>query len=467
MAITIAIGSIQLVNSTGGPVAGGAATGASTTPFSVRRGFTLRPAAPLPIYGGGAPFTPGASLAYSSYGNAEQVIPISVLGSDHENAVARLQELKTALSSGSQSAPAVFGIQETSSSTLMVTDILSGYVREITEEGTPFEAWESRTEIDAEIVLTHKPFWGHLTTGETVVNAQSIISGAFTGSPDNVVPFTTGSGDLISEGQPLNLSLTITSGTIADTDFYLGTIDSVVSDATTQTVTTSSTTTPVAAGTGDTIVISPPVRETQALKMRLFVTNATASANARWRIAVYVSNVAVAPFYISPWNVNPVATGAFDAGDIPANLFRDGTALTSIYVVLEVVSTGGSVTVLLSNFYVVLYYTMCRLVGIAACTTALSSVIHLRGFVESSGRPCMPLPRAELYSYNGANPAYYGRIEGEAPVYLGQSAGSVNTTSLFLYAIGSTGASLGKAVAGTFTLTARNCRLWKTLRGAD
>lgn len=454
MAITVTVGGIHLVNSNSVPTPDGVATAAATTPFSIRPGFTLAVPEPLPIFGGGPPFRPGASLAYSSYDNVSQRIPIHVTATTHEIAVARMQQLKLALASISQTVPALFGVQPTSSSTIMYGEILSGFVRELTEEGTPFEVWEARTEIDAEILFIQKPFFGNLTTGETVISAQSIISGAFTGSPDNVVPFTTGAGDLISEGQPLNLTLAATGGTLVnDADVYLGTIDSVISDATTQSVTTSSAT-GVRAGAGDTITVAPPLNTKQALNMRLFVINTTNSANAQWRVHAYVSSSNETPFYSSPWQQTAiVANGVFDAGTIPGNLFRD-TAIASLYLLLEVRSTSGSVTVTLANFYLVCYYTMCRLAGVTLLSGAASDVLHLRGFVEASGRACLPLPRAEVYAFRAANLAQYGRLDGLPPVYL-------SGASFLFYAI-----AAGLPVAGTFTLTARQAPLFKSYRGA-
>jgi hypothetical protein len=462
MAITISVGGIHLVNSTGSPLADGVSTVPSTTPFSIRQGgFTLQPPEPLPIFGGGPPFRPGSNLAYTGYDNVSQRIPIHVSATTHEIAVARINQLKRELMTGSQSLPALFGIQPTSSSTIMYTEILTGFVRELTEEGTPFEAWEARTEIDADLFFTHKPFFSNLATGETVISVQTIISGAFTGSPDNIVPFTAGAGDLLYEGQPLNLSLTLSSGTSGPADIYIATVDSVIADASTQTVTTASTIGAEAA-TGDTITVAPPLSTKQALQLRMFALNSTGSANAQWRINVYMSNAGnPIPFYRSPWNTNTVTNGVFDCGTVPANLFRD-TTLTSIYALLEVRSTGGSVTVTLTNFYLVAYYTICRVSLGNALLFASADVLHMRGFVEASNRACLALPRAEAYTFRGATVREYLQIDGVPPVYL-------SGASMLIYAIGNQApagvGNIGLPVAGTFTLTARQAPLFKTLRG--
>jgi hypothetical protein len=160
--------------------------------------------------------------------------------------------------------------------------------------------------------------------------------------------------------------------------------------------------------------------------------------------------------------MSSVANGVFDCGTIPANLFRD-TTLTTLYLLLEVRSTGGSVTVTLTNFYLVAYYTICRLRLGNALLSASSDVLHLRSFVEASNRATLGLPRVEAYTMRAGAQREYPQVEGTPPIYL-------SGASILIYAIGTSGpigvGNLGLPVAGTFSLTARQAPLFKTLRGA-
>lgn len=453
---TISIGGIHLVNSGGAPSAGGVATAAATTPFAIRRNaWTLQAPEPQPVWGGGPPFVSGRRRAYSSYENVVERIPIDVVGSDHENAVARLQELKRALETISATTPAVFSVQPSGSSTAMTTDVYSAFVREVTEDVSGFEAWEGWTTISAEILLTRAPFWASLSSGETVISAVS-INNAFSGSPDNIIAYSTGSGDLIYEGQPLNMTLTNATGsTLTNLDFYLGSIDSIISDSTTQTVTTSSTTGANAAA-GDTITVGATLDPKQALKMRLIALTSSVSANSEMRLKVYFSSSAAAPFYVGPWRAPVSSSSLYDAGTVPAALFLD-TNITTLYVLLEVRSPlGGSVTITLSNFYIVCYYTLCKISGLDSIPNS-TGVIHLRNFVATSGRPCLPLRRAQVYVLNSGNQTYLGRVDGTPPVY-------ISGASLWHMAVHKTDLTNASA---THTVTATQSALWKTLRGSD
>src|SRR6185436_7482256 len=91
MTAIVSIGGIHLVNSSGTPTAGGAATAAATTPFGIRQGWHPTPAEPI--------MAQGSQLDYPDayYEPVQETIPIYVVGSTHENAVTRLQELQRVL----------------------------------------------------------------------------------------------------------------------------------------------------------------------------------------------------------------------------------------------------------------------------------------------------------------------------------------------------------------------------------
>lgn len=456
MATRVKFGTLSLNNSTGFPVAGGAATDEANTPWVVRSlDWTPQSAAPLPIWGGGPPFTPGRQLAYQSYDDVTERIPLLLDATSHDDAANELQLLRQEIGLITQQYPVLLEIKPSGSTNSMHASVKNAWIQEAPDLLIVPVAGALRLHVN--LMIVRSPFFGLVgPTGETVINAQSIAGQAWTGSPDNRVNFTTGSGDLISEGQPLNLTLTNATGsTISDAEIYLGTIANMTLTSSAQSVTTSSTTGANAAS-GNTITVGTVLDATQALKMRLLAaTSSIGGSNVEFRLKCYVGSSSPAPFYTGPWIAPQANSWRYDAGTVPSNLFKS-TGLSTMYVLLEARSTNGaSASVTLSDIFVVYYYTLCKISGLASILNS-TGVVHVRGFAATSGRALLPLRRAEAYLLNSGSQTYYGRVDGVAPVYIANGL-------LWLY----TATAAGLPLTTTFTATAIQAPLWRTFRGQD
>lgn len=456
MAPTISVGGIHLVNSSGTPTAGGAATAASTTPFSIRHGYTIGSAEPAPLWSGGPPLRNGSTLIGRAYANVEERIPIAVLGSTHENAVARLQELKRALATALYSSPAILVVQPTASSTAMYSEVYSATVQETTQD--EFEAWEGSVDLEAEIVWTRAPFFGNLSAGETLINAVT-FNNTGTGSPDNIDAFTTGAGDLIYEGGPLNIKFLPTTAGSNPAALYLASIASRVYQAFTGT-TASNTTTFTSIGAPGSAFTATSLLTNRGLKARVVARFSAMSANAEIRVAY---GAAALPIQRTRGVIPGISTATWvDFGplNLTSQYLASVTAADDISLVMEVRSTNGSaVAVTCAYIEVLLYYDFCRLqvAGGQNLTVASNEYIYVDSFVTKTNYPALPRERPRAWVYSSGNVMNYScEIRGTPPRYYSGAS---------LYAAW---VDISKLHTTTWaaTLTATHAPLFKTLRGA-
>src|SRR5262245_12890730 len=116
-----------LVNSSGVPTTGGAATAAATTPFAIRDDhWTIQDSPPAAAFSGGPPFRNGSALAYQSYPNTRQSIPIVVEGSSHDNAASLLRGLRHLINQAVYLQPAILYYKPANATNPLYFNILSG-----------------------------------------------------------------------------------------------------------------------------------------------------------------------------------------------------------------------------------------------------------------------------------------------------------------------------------------------------
>src|SRR5262249_27246940 len=109
-------------------------------------------------------------------------------------------------------------------------------------------------EFHATITWTRSPFFGMVSAGETLLNGVTFTNTG-TGVNNNTQAFATGSGDLIYEGQPLNIFTNVYSQTAAR--FYLGSVKSRTYDTTSAGAYSTTSTTGVNVAGASEIVTDP------------------------------------------------------------------------------------------------------------------------------------------------------------------------------------------------------------------
>lgn len=441
-----------LVNSSGSPTAGGAATGVSTTPYSLQGAKWTQNATPrLITYAGGPPFGVGSKPVYAGFGNVTETIGIGIKGSSSDNTISLIRTLRQILNTALFSLPAILYWQPNGASSPAYFEIYSADVQETGDWLNPATGF---TDALVQVTWTRSAFGGRLTTPETLVSAASYRS-AFSGSPLCYTAMSTGSGDLIYDGQPLNV--TVTSSSAAQPTLYLGAIHSVITDASTQTVTTTSTTGAYSAAS-DSISMGTTLLSNQGLKARLFmlINGSYSGALPDFQAVVSLSTVYGAGsgvVYQSPWVGRPTASDTlWDMGTIPTSWLAN-SGMTTIAPWLRVRSTtGASTTVTIANWYVVLYYTMCRITGIE--TESIT-----RSFVEQSGRVCLPLQRPMTWAPSTGTPTYLSPLIGTPPRYVSGASLFVHNRISYAYN------SVSTTTPSTYTVTATHAPLYTTLRG--
>jgi hypothetical protein len=445
----VTIGTVHLVNSSGTPTPGGDPTVVSTTPFAIRRGWTLTAPEPQNVWGGGPPFVSGRQLAYLSYDNVVERIPISIAGSSHENALVQLQLLKRTLSQR----PVLLTMREASASALFYTEIYSGYLREVTEQQSGFEAWEGWNDIDAELILTRAPFFG--ATGlQTLINAATFTN-VGTGANNNTQALGTLFGDLIYEGQPLNVKFGRPT-TTTTLDVYLGIVASrtYLANAGTGSTTGTVTLTPTPAAFDVTAVRGNP-----NLKVRVIARTASISNGAQ----LLMRYAAMGRQTLGPWVLVGGASGTsyVDLGYISPTVFQTPLPTTvDLDLQFDIKSADGTTTVgtTLDYIEVLLYYTWCKITPYGGSLIAGQAIQTIMAQNRNTALAWLPQnpPLVQTITTATSKPVFTGTSIGRLPV--GISGAS-------LYAAWVTGGTNAHLKTDTTTITVTFAQLYTTLRG--
>jgi hypothetical protein len=396
-------------------------TAQSTSPFMLSMNdktgptYTPAPAPTVPILGGGPPFRIGQSLIAKSYGNVTETFGLQIYATSHDNAVALVRMLKQILNTALYDAPCILAVQPPNATNTVYFEILYADVPEL-----PDYLWEKPNGVFVfRVPITIVRTIGSAGAFTTLINAVSIRNRG-TSAPDDVESLGTIAGDLINEGQPLNVILAPTAGGIGNT-LYLATIASRVTTSLGTSVTTS--------GTGGSVFGGTPNATITALrnvpyKIRILARLTTFTNPSHIRLFCKPQSAdGSASFRTSPTIALPSAsasTALVDFGwfDITPLRSIQTSGLADLEVDIFLASDGGtSVTATLDYFEVLLYYTFAKISGAATTTTSL--VIEQANDYNPNGIvvPSRP-PRVysivnssgnleDLYSWRGTLPRAY------------------------------------------------------------
>jgi hypothetical protein len=447
----------HLHNSNKVPTAGGALTAASTTPLVVEDDWRLTAVAGQVVTAGGPPFRIGSTPLYTGYGNTGEEFTLLCYGSSHDNVASIKRTLYQAMNTALYSNPATLMIQPDGATSAVYFEVYRADIQEekIRDEDGYSSPLEGETRVRLRVRLTRSAFGGRLSSGESLMSSQS-FGNTGTGTPDNIVAYSTGSGDLIYEGSPLNVEITTTSGPTSPlftqymyaASVYARAYDTGGAGA----ASTSSTTgTGIASATGLTVTAAL----TNQVKLRIIARVSAIAAIAQLRYTVSLGGTAT---IYGPWTgANTTSATLLDLGGVPlAALLRRTAGVTApvISIGLELRSTtGASASVTLTYREYLLYYTFA---AINSQSNFDSNVLQFDAFPAQTGAVCLPYSVPYVIVRSGTDYADFGVYRGTLPRYY---AGA----SLYLAAMDN---NYVHDTAWTYSVTTTHAPLYYTLRGA-
>lgn len=447
---------IYLHNSSGRPTSGGAATAVATTPWIVRSpDWTPQASAVETLLAGGPPFRNSSIAVNQAYGVVSETIPLILDGSTHDTTVARLQQLRQLSNQAIFGLPAVLYVQPHGATSPVYFEILAAVAQERAADGSESPG-EGATIIHVDLMITRSALGGRLSSGETLINAQTYtVAGSTVTLPTNSVSLGSPAGDLIYEGSPLNIKITPTTASSNIGELWAASVYAAASA-------TSNNALNVPGGAAVTALWTPTSALTHAgSKLRVIarVTNVGATPNSKYFAVVRGSAGTSSPaLWSSPAvGVSPTteSTGLVDFGPIPVDFLRTISPLTgSITVEFYATKNAGTCTLISVEFLI--YNDFCKITNVLA-TQAGGQYLWLQSFRAKSSQVCLESPPSAS-TLTSADALYApATVRGRLPrAYSG--------ASLWLNWVDSTGNNTTTATRAA-SVTATHAPQYKTLRG--
>lgn len=447
---------LYLVNSGGAATAGGAATGISTTPFMIYDdGWTVTAPSSVPIWSGGPPFRNGSAFVQRDYQNVTETFTLMLFGSTHDTTAARLRQLYQTLNTAQNLIPCVMAVTPNGSTNKMYTEIYSADVQPTSQILNPTGGFSV---ITIHVTITRAPFFSLLSSGETLINAQTYtVAGNAAALPSNNTAYGSGAGDFIYEGSPLNIKVTPTTAASDIGELWCASTWAYAN------LTSGSTLNVYGVGAAVTAVWTPTTalaHNGSKLRVIARVTNATGGAVSKYFLYIRGSlTTGTAFLWSSPVNgVSPTteSTGLVDFGPIPVDFLRTISPLTGT-IALDFYATKTAGTCTLISVELLIYSDLCKIAGVLA-TQASGRYLWLNGFRAKSNQVCLPTSTSASNLTSGDGLYTPCVLRGQLPRYF-------SGASLWANWLDSTGNNTSASTRAA-SVTATHGPLWFTMRGA-
>lgn len=448
-------------------------TAVGTSPYQIAMndtaGTNYTPLSPTrqEVYGGAPPFRDGQTLIYDSYGNVIETLTIQCRASTPDNAVTLLQQLRRILNTALFSAPCQLAFQPNGHTNAVYFNIYGADVQEdprfVNDEADAANAGNAL--IRAVVTWRRVPHGTLITAGETVLSALTFTNTG-TGSNNNTQAFSAASGDLISEGQPLNVSIKPASAGNSVRRILIGSVlNRTYSTTGAGAGSNSSTTIPATFNTLANWTLTDKLTNA-GIKPRVVLRFSTApSTNCLLRLAINYAGSTANTFY-TPWvsALEPLQNERHklvDMGTFPIDIVRRNGVLTTpaAGLVLQGLSTDGiSATATLGYSEYIWYYDWARIDTLFSFNADGTDQMNIDQFPEATGVPTTPWPNpAAIVSQSASSAVEIGDVRGRLPRHF-------SGASLYLGWINTSG---GHTTSDTATVSARVAPQWLSLRGSD
>lgn len=453
LAVTIASNGTtwHLNNSSGAPTVGGAATAAATSPFMlIDDSWTVQSAPPDVLWSGGPPFHDGSIPVVRTTPNVTESFTLICAGSSHDNSASLVRTLSQLLNTALFTAPCVLGYQPSGATSMMYTEIYSAVVQPTTNYLV--NPVRGSSTITLQVTITCAPLFGASSLA-TLINAAT-FNNTGTGGSNNTQSLGALTGDLIYEGQPLNIKL---APSAANGSYVLATVLSRTYAASVAGGGTTSSTTFVAYTSGVNLAI-PTVRDNRGVRVRIHarVKTLTNPTKAKMRCTLTGGGYILATMPFTP-TLGSDTTGQFvDFGGVSLEAIRNTVVSggSAIQATFEIASTDGtSVTVQLDYSEMLLYYDY-----MAVEAPATSLAFWLAGAQNINGGVWLPMAQGVAVTVDSSN------VQQVACVARGTYPRAFSGASLYMAMYATT--TKAHVVAHTATITVNHAPLYRVMRGA-
>jgi len=405
---------LHLNNSSGVATIGGAPNAAATTPFIVvDEQYTIQAPNPEPLWSGGPPLRDGSSLLDQSYPNGSDSIVVACYGSSPDNLASLIRQLDQLLLA---TTPIVFSIQPNGTTSPLVTEIYTATAQPVTNYHV--QPLRGSSTAVLRISFVRYPHFGRLSSGETLINAVSLTN---SGSGNaNVTAFSSGAGDLIYAGGPVNY--TASGFTTNPAELWLASIAAHAYVSSSGTFSSTSTT-PVGVGTPTNSISATSIKPDNRLRIRIILRLTSASANLRVGCRVVAdwsdnSSILYQSPYVAP--LSSSATGTLvDLGYFSGDYFRqnNATAGTFAVVVYYYSSDGAATSGAVASFEALFYYDLCKFYRSVSPGSAQFDTLNSTSFREVTGSAALPvIPDGVRMRVSGIDKS--GHVRGRPPRYV-------------------------------------------------
>ena len=340
-------------------------TAQATTPFLLSLNeetpaWTPAPAPSVPILGGGPPFRNGRSLIAKSYDTVTEQVGIQLYASTYDNAVALLRLLRQVLNTALFDAPCILAVQPPNATNIVYSEILYADVAETIS----YQKERPSGKSIFRAVITWVRSIGSAGALTTLINGVTVQNRS-SGSPDDVESLGTPVGDLINEGQPLNVQVAPASSSDISQTTYLATVYERVNVSAAESKTTTTNTNYTAV----TVTVTN-ARNRGPLKLRILARFDTFTAASKIRLTVNI-DYGNGSFTLKtlvtqkPLPSSSATSTLMDFGYVDVTPIRSilASSLTIRVRITLNSSDGTSVTARLDYIETLLYYTFATITG--------------------------------------------------------------------------------------------------------
>lgn len=428
-------------------------TAENTTPYalSLNDGSPIwvpQAAAGQMVFGGGPPLRNGRSLITRSYDNVTESVGLQIYANSANNAAAMLRQLRRILNTALYTVPCILAVQTGTN-----TAYYEIYGADV-QESTSYLTLGNTTVNQLRVTITWIRSFagGRLSTGETLLNGLTFTNTG-TGANNNTQAYSTGGGDLINEGSPLNIKWKV-SGSNNRQVWLASVIERLYSTSNAGAYSETSTTGVVKFATGVSFTNQPYANT--PLKGHVMLRFSAFSSLTQVRVIVYPSDASSTPLYTSPW-VTPLVADAtlLDMGEFDLSVFRanyDNSVRVAVY---QRSTSGASATMTFTYMEVLACYTF-GMVEAINVKFLNSNEMRVMSFIERTGAPCLPIAAPMVgVSTAGTVLESVHQLHGEAPRYYPGA-------SLYVAWIDD---SFIHSTSSTAVVTGTHGALYSTLRG--